>query len=54
MIRLLSFLLHGCFHVWEEDRITRVHEPGDKGNTVGFISYRHCKKCGRPRRFNMF
>jgi hypothetical protein len=50
MIRLLTFLLYGCFHNWEtQDTITLSNYYGSKGRRI----YVKCIKCGEHKKFDL-
>jgi hypothetical protein len=42
MIRLFYFLIHGCFHVWENDGIFTYKSEWGSGTGQAV----RCKKCG--------
>lgn len=59
MLRLIQFLIHGCFHEWEI--VTKV--PGKdivKADGVaiyesnGTVYTLRCRKCGKMKIFNTF
>lgn len=47
MLRLLSFLFHGCDHKW----VGVTTSTYDDGGYRGPIAYCVCEKCGRPKAF---
>lgn len=52
MKRLFEFLLHGCWHSWEETERKGVTDR--KGVVIGYAAFCRCKKCGMPKRFNLY
>lgn len=49
MIRLFQFLLHGCFHVWEETGTDIYYDDFERQSFP--VVYVRCKKCGRHTHF---
>ena len=52
MIRLLQFLLHGCWHRWEKTgRVTDVYDVSFGSKSFEYRAYETCcTKCGRYSR----
>lgn len=56
MIRLLQFLIFGHIHEWKEDgrdSVSRI-EDGRVVDRTGIAVFCTCKKCGIPRRYNLY
>ena len=51
MIRLLNFLLDGCFHEWVENDRVGVE---DNSSFIGYAVFCTCKKCGTHKSFNLY
>lgn len=51
MIRLLRFLIHGCFHEWEiiDENLTNYNHDFSSGTAVKYTL--KCKKCGAMKTF---
>ena len=52
MLRLLELLLLGHIHEWSVYERKGVHD--DEGVVVGEAVFCVCKKCGMPKRFNLY
>ena len=52
MKRLFEFLLHGCWHSWDETERNGVKNSNNI--VVGYAVFCRCKKCGMPKRFNLY
>ena len=54
MIRLLQFLLHGCWHVWETHATVEVLDKERFGDTPwAFEKQCQCTKCGQWKAFRL-
>lgn len=57
MIRLLQFLVHGCWHVWETKQNMRLYQRNEAGEAYGspfaYEKYCQCTKCGRWKAFRL-
>lgn len=52
MIKLLEFLLVGCWHQWKTDK--RLKVIGTDNINIGEAVFCTCTKCGTPKRFDLY
>lgn len=52
MIRLLQFLLHGCWHVWKTKEGAQLVK-NNEALPHGLVKYCQCTKCGEWKAFRL-
>ena len=52
MIKLIEFLIYGCWHRWVPAKHDRLFDPknNDGGRPIGYRFFYTCEKCGRMKK----